>query len=162
MFNDTVVVTGTAVDTLVALNLGAGNDMVTLGGGPFVRLNGILAPVTLDSRLGAKAIVLDDVDSGAVPINGTDYTITGVDVTRDGRQILQYERADGITYSLTLDAGSGNDTIRVNTPVDATISVLVNAGFGNDTIKIIPGDPVDAGVGTLTVKAGPGDDTIAV
>jgi Ca2+-binding RTX toxin-like protein len=157
-FDDTVVVKGTAVDTPVGLDLGAGNNTVTLGGGPFVRLNGILAPVTVVGDLGANAIVLDDVDSGAVPIAGTDYTVTATDVTRDGRQILQYVPGDGTTYSLTLDAGSGNDTIRLMPP-DGGTSVLVNAGFGDDTIKIIPFIPVEP-PGTLTVDGQGGSDTL--
>jgi Ca2+-binding RTX toxin-like protein len=130
-FNDTVNVRSTSAATPVALNLGAGNDIAGLGAGPFFRLGQIASPVSVVGAVGADAIVLDDVNSGLFPVAGNNFTITATDVTRDNRQILRYQSAE----SLTLAAGTGNDTIRVASTV-ATTPVEVRAGLGNDTLQV--------------------------
>jgi Ca2+-binding RTX toxin-like protein len=111
--------------------MGSGKDTVTLGGGLFTHLDGILAPVIVDGATGANAIILTDVDPGIVFSTGANYTITATDVTRNGRQILLYANVD----SLTLDAGPADDTIRVASSNAAT-SVIVRAGLGDDTLQV--------------------------
>src|SRR5439155_2126523 len=76
------------------------------------------------------------------------------DVTRNSLQILRYATVE----SLTLDAGSGSDTIQVESSAAGT-AVLVRAGFGDDTLKVgLVG--ADALAGSLTLDGQGGSDTL--
>src|SRR5262249_14955693 len=69
--NDTVNVTGTAL-TPVELDLGNGNDTVTIGEGQFA-LDSIASPVTVVGGGGMDAIIVDDQTAA---FGGNDYRVT--------------------------------------------------------------------------------------
>ena len=59
------------------------------------------------------------------------YTVDGTGVSRTGAAKISF----GTMEALTLNAGSGNDTINVNGTA-ATTPALINAGGGNDHIEV--------------------------
>jgi Ca2+-binding RTX toxin-like protein len=128
-FNDTVAVRSAAATTRMKLDMGNGNDTITLGGGPFFMLNGIASSVLILNPAGSDAIILDDVDLGAVPIAGRNYDVLGGVVSRNGLFILSYD----LRASLELRAGGGDDTFTGNG------AAVIKAGHGNDTFKDLTG-----------------------
>jgi acrosin len=153
-FDDAAIVRSAAAGAPVTLNMGAGQDRVTLGGNLITRLGGIASPVTVRGEAGVDSVVVSDVDNGLTPAFGFDFKVTSTDVTRGGRQVLRYETAEG----LTLTAGSGNDTVRVASSAAAT-PVVVLAGLGNDTLRP---EGLNAAVfaGRVTLDGQGGTDTL--
>jgi Ca2+-binding RTX toxin-like protein len=151
--NDIVNVTSTDSVTGAKIDLGGGNDTLTVGGG-FQALDAIAGKVTVYGEAGADAIVVDDQ---APAVGANDYRITSTDVTRNGRSILSYAQAE----SLTLEAGFAgfeSNTIHLLSTAAAT-PVLVRGGQDSDTFKF---DGVDASglQGAVTIDGQGGTDTL--
>jgi hypothetical protein len=131
------------VDQNVALNLGGGDNSVTIGDGTGVAL--IFGMLSINSGAGDDTITLDDLKlSGSAKINtGAGADTLSID---DGTQFLS---------TFTADMGAGDDTISVAQDTAATSAVTftgnakITAGAGNDTLKL--GKSVAAG-GTQFTK----------
>jgi Ca2+-binding RTX toxin-like protein len=147
--NNTFHVTGTAF-TPVLLTLGTGNDTVTLGEGLFA-LDSIALPVTVVGGGGTDAIILDDQTAA---FGANDYHVTSTDVTRNNREILNYSQVE----SLTLNAGPGDDTIRLASTAAGT-PLIVRGGPGNDTFKF-EGVNASGLLGSVTLDGQTGTDTL--
>jgi Ca2+-binding RTX toxin-like protein len=147
--SDTVSVTST-FSTPVEVDLGAGNDTLTVGGG-FNALDAISLPVTVFGEADSDTVILDDQ---APAVGSNDYRITSTDVTRNGREILNYSQIE----SLILEAGFGSNTIHLLSSA-ATTPVSVRGGQDSDTFKF---DGVNANdlAGSVTVDGQGGTNTL--
>jgi acrosin len=124
-FADTVAVLGTSADTVASLNLGGGNDRVTLGNAN--SLDGFFSTLAVNGGSETDTIVLND--QGEADVNR--YIVTATDVRRDGHGLLYYENAEG----LTLNAGAADDLVRVAS-TNAATPVILNVGDGNDRVEV--------------------------
>jgi Ca2+-binding RTX toxin-like protein len=161
-FGDSFRVFGTAAGTTTTINAGAGSDTFTLGSASvldlFPTLGGIQGPLVLNGQDGFDTLSLRDTGSTV----GQTFTVTDSSVSRSGMGAVSY----GTMESLTLSAGSGNDTITVASTA-ATTPVVVNANGGNDVINVgghtglFPFFTSVGGIqGLLTVNAGSGADSL--
>jgi Ca2+-binding RTX toxin-like protein len=149
--NDTVTVQSLGANVLATLNLGAGNDAVTLREGFF--LPQILSAVNVNGQAGADAILVDATDASPFVSSHT-YAINVTEVNIDNRRLVNY----GTAESLTLTAGSGDDTINVDSALAAT-PVVVRGGAGNDVFRVGGSLPGSIG-GPVTVDGQGGTDTL--
>src|SRR5262249_8713544 len=109
---------------------------VTIGGtaaaGALPPLAAIASAVVVHGDAGTDAVVVNDLDPGTAPVFGGLYEITASDLKRTGRQILTY---DATAERLTLNAGSGNDTVNVLS-IRPETPVVVRSGLGDDTLRV--------------------------
>jgi Ca2+-binding RTX toxin-like protein len=140
----------------LTLNLGAGDDNVSLG-----LTNPGLPPsfyfnstVTVNGQGGSDAIVLNNTDSGLNSNIALAYTITATDVTIGTRKVLAYDSAE----SLEVNAGTGSDTIHIANTLAAT-PVVVRAGAGDDVIRLGASD-TSALLGAVSLDGEAGADTL--
>lgn len=135
---DFVGVLATVPGMTVNLNLGAGNDRVTLGTATTHAVSAFAMPVNVNGEAGTDTVVMSDQLNTA----DTFYHITDTSVSLGvigQTRLLDYANVEG----LTLDAGSGNDDILV-VRTHAMTPVTVRAGQGND--KFYPGRFNNAGI----------------
>jgi Ca2+-binding RTX toxin-like protein len=153
-FADTVAVLGTPADTVASLNLGGGNDRVTLGNAN--SLDGFSSTLVVNGGSETDTIILND--QGEADANR--YIVTATDVTRDGLGLLYYENAEG----LTLNAGAADDLVRVASTT-AAAPVTLKTGGGNDRVEVGSLDfPPQLGtiLGGVTVDGQGGSDYLGL
>ena len=123
--NDIVDVQAVHAATAVTINTGGGHDTVEVGAG---ELDAIAGPVAVHGGAETDALLVrDEADAG-----DDTYTVTPDSITKTGFSLT----FDGIDV-LTLDAGTGNNTIDVEGTVAGT-AVTINAGAGGDTVRLAP------------------------
>jgi Ca2+-binding RTX toxin-like protein len=157
-FANRVAVQSTSVSTPVTLNLGGGNDIVTLGNAANslddITAPLIAAPVTVNGQTGTDAVVLNDQGDG----NANTYVVTATAVTRNGSTILNYATVE----SLTLNAGAFADTVNVQSTLAST-PVTLKMGGGDDTVNIgSAGNSLDPILGAVTVDGQAGSDRLTL
>lgn len=131
----------------ITVNAGADDDTMRLA---TVDLSSVSSDVTFNGGAGADAAVLNDHAWSL----GATYLVTDTLTTWDGPGRLL--RSD--IESLTLNAGSGRDTIDVRTAAALGTNVTLNAGASDDFILI-----QESGLGTATtIDTGPGADIVQV
>jgi hypothetical protein len=156
---DSVEVRSTPAGRTTTVNTGGGNDTVRIGG-PVGGLSDIAGPLAVNGGTGNLGLIFDDQASTA----DHDYLITATTVSRTG---FSFTYAN--IQSLTLLAGSGNDTVRLqNTP--AATAVTVDGGAGNDILvgdgnanTLIGGDGRNiliGGGGADSLQGGKDDDIL--
>ncbi|HVK14762.1 MAG TPA: hypothetical protein VM597_38850 [Gemmataceae bacterium] len=113
----------------IALTGGSGNDTVTVGLGDLAALPG---QVAVDGGGGSANVLIVD-DSGFA--SGRQLTIDGSTITGGGAADVTY----AAFRSLTLNAGTGADTLRVvGDDLPANTAAVINAGPGVDEITVVP------------------------
>ncbi|MEX2176502.1 MAG: hypothetical protein WD872_19210, partial [Pirellulaceae bacterium] len=136
-----------SISDATTLRTGAGEDLVTLGTGT---LDTFAALITVEGGGDEDSLLLQD--AADITTNNT-YTITANQVTRPAF-IVDYSQVE----TLTVNAGTGGDTIQV----DSTSAVTtVNAGAGNDGITVGNGT-LNNIAHTVTVAGDAGDDSLTV
>src|SRR5262249_14145226 len=123
-FNDTAIVTSTDPATAVYLEMGGGNDTVTVGGGPIPLAGITLRPLVRRGGRRADTIVVNDADAGINFTPGAEYRFTNETVTRNG-----------ISADLSSVSRNGHSIVYF---AEDTESVALLAGSGNDTIFVEP------------------------
>ena len=146
--NNTFNVTGVGSSMSLGINAGGGDDTINVGGATGGNVDAIDGNVNFDGQGGTNTFNYNDANNAA---NGHTYTFSSLAATRTG--------ATGIATfasvaTVNLNAGSGNNTINVNSTAAGT-GTTVNANGGADTIT------VDTSAATvLTVNGGDADDTV--
>jgi Ca2+-binding RTX toxin-like protein len=157
-----IVVSGLGGDDAIFIDDGAsgvpisvfgndGNDTIHIAF-PSGNLGHVVGPVSVDGGTGSDTVTLwNDLTSA-----GCTYTVTSSTVSVAGSAFggLNYTAIEG----LTINAGSGNDTVNVNSTA-ATTPLTVNAGGGNDVVNIGTGD-LDSVQGAVTVNGQDGTDAV--
>ncbi len=132
---DTVNVSGTTMGTATVVNLGAGADTVNVGSNPMMpgssTLDGIQGVLSVNDDVMdmAPGDVLNVNDQGAMAANT--YTLSDTTVQRTGVAAIAFLGLEAVT----LNAGSGNDTINVVATMQGVVTT-VNAGAGADVINV--------------------------
>jgi hypothetical protein len=147
---NTYNVQSTAPGTSVILNAGSGsNDTATVGsGGSTSTLHAIQGALTVNGQTSLTALQINDMGG----TTGHTYTVTANTLSRSGAALITY---DPVT-SLTISAGSGNDTFAVVSTASGT-PVTVNGGGGTNTLDYTPytgNIKVNLPLGTATGVAG--------
>ncbi|HEX8203266.1 MAG TPA: DUF4394 domain-containing protein [Isosphaeraceae bacterium] len=130
----------------IIVNTAGADDRVTIGS-PSAPASGLAASFQINGQGGGDSLTIDDTADATgrpITINGTSGTITGL-----GGTITL-----GTLERVTLNAGTGNDTINVQGTSAAATSI--NAGGGNDTVAFgvdatLSGGFVDGGTGFNTL-----------
>jgi hypothetical protein len=158
---------------------GSGNDQVTIGSAG--SLSGITAPVTVYNGPSFDHLLIDDSADQAnhpnvvINENGitglasaalifTDYSINTLEV-RGGGGNNTYAISDTPAIdSMTLDTGSGNDTVYVQaTSVPLTVKTLTSpGGSGNDQVIIGSAGWLSGIYAPVTVYNGPSRDHLLI
>jgi Ca2+-binding RTX toxin-like protein len=153
-FADQVAVVGTPAGTRVALNLGGGNDRLTLGVATS-SLGTFASGVTVDGGAGSDSIVLNN--QGAVG-GSSFYLVTATDVNFGFLNLLKYAGAE----SLTVNGSNGFDYLTVHS-TNAATPVTLNMGDGNDTVNIQNAvQSLDDILATVTVNGQGGSDQLYI
>jgi hypothetical protein len=152
--NDTVTVASTLANTVTIVNvMGAGPYTVNVGNVGNGLLDNIRGPFFGNSQFGTTDVVLNDQADNR---NGDRYTVTANTMTRTG--------LFGFTFaglrSLTLNSGSGNDTINLESTA-AGVPVTINTGNGNNTINLSPmAQNLNNLQSQVTINGGNGNNTL--
>jgi hypothetical protein len=150
--DDQIFIHGTPSGVTTQINAGVGNDIINIG-------NGNLLPIE-----GNLIIQGGDYDGNTLNINdqlaplGNTYTIEHNRFTRSSFPVLTY---DASVEVLTLNAGKGADTIDVLSTASGT-PVTINAGDRNDVIRITPSSKVLNLDSAVTVHGQDGSDELFV
>jgi Ca2+-binding RTX toxin-like protein len=121
---DTILVRDTpAVPVLV--NAGGGDDVIEVGSTANL-LSSIQGALTVRGTTGNDSLVLHDEGSTV----GRTYTVTATSVSRSGAARITYSNT---TESVRLEAGLGNDKVRVNSLPTVT-GIVVNGGAGVNSL----------------------------
>jgi hypothetical protein len=149
--SDNVLITNAPRDAFVTLNMGAGDDTVTLNTNPNT-LNSNTPFMTVNTGFGHDAVVVND--TGVLASSGNDYLVTATGVFINNHSLLNYFAAE----SLTVNAGPGPDFINVLSTA-ATTPVIVRGGGGNDLFRV--GNTNATGLfGSVTLDGQGGSDTL--
>ena len=138
---DFIQVRGTSASTRVAG--GIGDDFVAVGSTANT-LDDLLGDLIVPGGAHAAGDKLVVNDQGTA--TAKTYTVNNNGVGRTGAADISF----GMIEALTLNAGTGNDTINVNSTA-ATTPVVINAGGGNDHIEVNTPIGLDDILGALTV-----------
>lgn len=126
--NKTVNIKATEPRTPTTVNLNAGN--VTLNVGDPTRrrrtVSSIRGPLTVNSQAAVVDATVNDQDDTR---NGRVYTLTAGRLTRTGGFVFNFDTL----RTLTVNTGSGNDTVRV---ASAQAGTTIRGGGGNNTVSI--------------------------
>jgi hypothetical protein len=128
-----------------------GNDTIHIAL-PSGDLGHVAGPISVDGGTGSDTVSLwNDLTS-----TGRTYTVTSSTVSVAGSAFggLSYTGIEG----LTINAGSGNDTVNVISTASAT-PLTVNAGAGDDMVNVGTGD-LDTVQGAVAVNGQAGTDTV--
>jgi acrosin len=125
---NTINVVGTLAATPVTVFAGALNDIVNVGDSGN-HLDSIQSTLTVNGQAGTTRLNINDQGT----TTGKTYTITSAAVTRTGGPAINYSSLN----SLTLNGGSGGNTINVESTAAGT-TTTVNAGTGGSTINLSP------------------------
>ncbi len=174
------VLAGVTIPSKLKINMGEGNDNLTLGG---TARNNLASDVTIDLDEGEDNLAIDGlevrtfnegnlfilggfgIDTIRVGANGTN-TVEGdfsID-TGTGNDIVSVDRTN-VFADLRIDTSGGNDTVdlgrdNLNNFLDSAVQVrgnlIIDTGVTDDTVRI------DAAlvVQNLLVSTGDGDDTV--
>jgi hypothetical protein len=148
---------GSAGDTVHVRSIAAGEPLTISGNGGADTVNAGSLANSLDSFLagltfnagGQVGDTLNINDQGDATNNT--YTVTATQVTRSGGPTITYSGVN----SLALNAGTGNDTVNLNSTAAGTVTA-VNAGGGNDSIVFANGVSLNGG----TIDGGTGVNTL--
>jgi hypothetical protein len=152
---DTIAVVGSAVDSQVTVNGGAGNDTFTVGS-VTMGLSDLFAPVSVVGGAGTGAGDAFVVSDGSTA-SSQEYSITSTTMTRvSGSVSIDYATVEQVS----LAAGSKGDLIRI-AGVASGSPITVSAGDGDDTVNVGDGD-LDNIVGALVLDPGAGVDLLVV
>jgi hypothetical protein len=151
--DDSLAVTSTHAGTAAAIDLGAGDDTVTVGslapalGGT---TGAIAGPLAIDGGGGTDTLILDDSgDTNPTVTRVTADAITGLGMGAG----IGYARLEGLTFLL----GSGDDTLDGS---GALVGLTVEGGAGNDVlIGGLGSDHLSGGAGNDVILGGPGEVT---
>jgi hypothetical protein len=152
---DTVTVASTGANTVTIVNvMGAGPYTVNIGNVGNGLLDNIRGPIFGNSQFGTTDVVLNDQSDNR---NGDRYSITANTFTRTGL-------AGNFTFaglrSLTLNSGSGNDIINLQSTA-LGVPVTINTGNGNNTINLSPtAQNLNNLQSQVTVNGGFGNNTL--
>ncbi|HVK07343.1 MAG TPA: hypothetical protein VM597_01065 [Gemmataceae bacterium] len=149
--DDTITVLGTPTSLALTIHAGPGHDEIVLGDGSFAFNIG--GPVTLDAGGGADLVRIDDTRAAGA--------------SRHSLSATRYEVGSRLDRSLTyagvevleLDGGAFADTFTVESISAAT---MIDAGAGNDVIRITPTGGSLNLVNGLVVRGGTGSDHLVV
>jgi Ca2+-binding RTX toxin-like protein len=120
---------------------------------------------TIDAGAGNDKVNVSQNAAGeiTVDINGAKKTFSAIDsqnlVIQAGEGNDTIKVGKGVNVKLTLDGGTGNDNINVDK--DITTGQKIDGGDGNDKITGGKGnDEIRGGKGNDNIKAGEGDDVV--
>jgi hypothetical protein len=151
-FADSAAVLTTFPGTPLALNMGTGDDRVTLGTPTTQSLNTIAAPVTVNGEIGTDTVVLNDQTNA---LQGS-YGITGTTVNYGALGLLNYAGVEG----LTLNGTANNDVVWVS---GTSVPTVLKMGAGNDSVTVSSVDmTIDSMLGALTVDGQADSDTLLI
>ena len=144
---DTMNVLSTNATTLTTIKMGAGNDIINVGGtGSSGVLDGVAGELILNGESGSNTLNFDD--SGSV--TGKIGFLSATTLLGSGLG------AEGVTFSgiqlLNVSLGSGNDVLNVLS-TDAGTLTTINTGAGSNTLNVSDNAPAGTG-GVLTGIAG--------
>ncbi len=129
--NDTISIQDTPAGKSVLVKTGGGNDVIHVGSAANL-LSSIKGDLSVDGGAGLDALFLHDSGDQS----GQAYTVAADAVSRSGAARIGFSAA---VEALTLDAGSGNDQVRVlSTPV-ATKLALNGGGGVNSLVGLTDG-----------------------
>jgi len=146
-FYPTTLNTGTGADVVDVFATGAntldihgqaGTDTVTLGALAAVGMHDLNGTISVDNAAGSTALTLDDSQdttgrTASLTNNGTTGAVTGLSPA-----VIGY--TDTGISSLTLNAGSGDDTVNVNVlNLDPTSTYNLDGGPGINTLNVESG-----------------------
>ncbi len=124
--NDVFNIQSTPLNVPLTVRSGGGNDMFNVGDANN-RLDGIRGALTLDGQAGIDALFLNDQGN----TTSHTYALLAASLTRTAPFA-------GLTYgtmeNLAVNAGTGNDTISVNSSL-ATTAMTVHGGGGQNTLQ---------------------------
>ena len=153
--NKTVVIKATEPNTPTTVNLNAGNVTLAVGDPSRRHVNGLRGPLTVHSQ---AAVVDATVYDQRTSLNGQVYTLTATRLTRTGGFTFNFDTL----RTLTVNTGSGNDTVNVQATSAATTNV--NAGQGVNTVTVAgtaAGTTTNVGLPRGTLNLGnPGNGTL--
>ena len=165
-----ISVQGGKIDGNVAVNLGAGNDTVSListasiagsislGDGKDSVVLSTLEKATVTGGAGSKTISIQGAESANLTLGAGNDTVSLGAFTDstvelgDGKDSLALE---GALSGDTVNAGAGNDFVSVGGAVESS---AINLGEGNDTITI----NTAAKMGDFTISGGAGKDVFSL
>lgn len=142
--NDTLSATSAAITVIV--NAGDRDDQVIIGSNA-APASGLATVFQINGQGGGDSLTINDsTDTTArtINVNGASSTVTG----------LSGQITYGTLESLTVNAGSGADTINISGTAAAPTSI--NAGDGADTVNFANGATLSGGL----LDGGAGTDTI--
>jgi hypothetical protein len=155
--NDTVNVRAIGVAT--TLSNGGGNDTVNVGNGG--SLQGLLAPVTIQSPHGTDIVSISDtLDATARTVTLSTFSSGGANwgaITGLAPAAIDYKYAG--TAAVNITTGTGNDTINVQA---TGVGTSLSSAGGHETVNVGNGGSVQGIQGALTVQNPPDFDTINV
>ena len=136
----------------IFVNAGAGADSVTVGDLSTTEISAVNIDlvagdsdsVTVNGRTTADNLVVS-LAAGVVSVQGLGYDVN-----------ISNAAAPGDT--LTVNGNSGNDTIKANAGVEATITLILNGNDGDDYLSADA--TLNGGAGDDTLEGGSGADTI--
>jgi Ca2+-binding RTX toxin-like protein len=156
---------GQTVDSVdvehVVVNAGAGDDTLTIGDLTTTAVTAVnldlgaggTDAVTVNGRNTSDNIAISSGALGTVGVQGLSYTL-GI-------------TSAALPDTLTVNGNDGDDTIKSNVGVEATIAVTMNGNSGNDTLTgdgTLNGNDGDdilvGGAGIDTLNGGDGNDTL--
>src|SRR5262249_42346199 len=143
--NDTINVVSTHANVRLgtSVNGGLGDDTITVGATNNGLAN-IAGPGTANGDVGDGLLELEDSPAA----EGKTYNLTATTAERVGRPVITYD----FINRLTLNAGTGNDTINVRGTSGLTSVNTINGRAGDDVFNV--GSTNDA-TSTLDNIAGP-------
>ncbi|RLB73277.1 MAG: hypothetical protein DRH06_10730, partial [Deltaproteobacteria bacterium] len=163
--NDTVILTHLAANMPATINLGAGDDQLSVGSMATELTNsggvveGILSLLTVNGGAGIDTLSVDDSgDDTDQSMTFTSSLITGLGM------------AEGIAYAtveqIDIASGSGNNTVNVQSTLEGTGTTII-ANAGDDTFNISSDAPINSGTldgidGELHLDGGAGDNTLNI
>ncbi len=150
--DDTINVQSTAAGTVYTVNAGAGDDDINVSSdAPTMAgtLDGVLGPMTLNGGPGTNDVFFSDAGRAV----GVTFDLTANTLARTAMGLATY---NGFA-SFRLDAGTGDDTLNVNSTNAASVYSL-HTGPGGDSVNVLS---LAAG-GNTALNTGAGDDTIIV
>jgi hypothetical protein len=149
---NTINVQGTVSATPTTVNGGSGNDTINVGSTSNT-LSGIQGALTINGQAGTNSLTVSD--QGAT--TGQTYTLAATTMARSGSATITF----GTVSSLTLNAGSGGNTINIQGTAAST-SVAVNTGTGTNTTNAGSAANMLAGVQSALTVTGQGTDTLNI
>lgn len=126
----TIGVASTAASTPVNLFAGSGSYTVNVGNGTGLGNINATGPVNVNGGTGTSSLNVNDA-TAAGPFT---YTVTNSQIARTGVGAINYVNIAG---TITLNAaGTGSNTINVQSTAAVTAQTVINAGAGGATVTV--------------------------